>query len=302
MQLPDVGYDEYQRSFHGAAADWWSRPLDLIGDRHGLELSPAERSPAGRNVVLLAGDWVVKLVPPFWEHMWERECIALQHVHLRLSVRTPTLHAAGRIDSWAYIVMERVEGTSHGWRAELGSAEARSSLAALQGRLAREISQLEGVEPLRWDWSEVIEEDRRGLSAGLVEVPAHLAGSAADYVAAAGDLSSGDTVLHGDLASINLLFSANGDPVLIDWSDASVGPADHEFISPFMHQFRGNPDDLEAFWRGYGVVADPAATRHRIMARSILKYATLLPGYLEDLPGPMPASWAEAADRFTRIP
>lgn len=302
MQLLDIGYEEYRRSYHGAAMDWWSPPLGLIADRHGLDLSRAERSPVGRNVVLLAGDWVVKLVPPFWTHMWERERVALDHVYERLSVRTPVLEAAGRIDSWGYIVMERVEGTSLGWRAERGSAKERREAAVLQGRLAREISQLPPVESLRWDWNDVLEEDRLAMAAGLADAPPHLVAAAEDYVAGAGDLASGNALLHGDLSSINLLKREGGDTALVDWSDASVGPVDHEFISPFMHQFRGEPRGLQAFWSGYGVVDDPAATRHRIMARSIVKYARLMAGYLTDLPGPMPASWPEAAERFTLIP
>lgn len=123
-----------------------------------------------------------------------------------------------------------------------------------------------------------------------------------DYLASAGDLSQGDVPLHGDLSSINLLRAGDGSWGLIDRSDASVGPADHEFISPFMHQIRGNARSLTAFWAGHGPVSDPETIRHRIMARSLLKYASLLPSLLSDLPGPMPASWPEAAERFSRIP
>lgn len=300
MHLPDIEYDEYWQSFHRVDG-WWSGSLDLISAWEGLDLLPAERSPVGRNVVLLAGEWVVKLVPPFWHHMWERERIALDYVGGRLSVRTPELRAAGRIGAWGYLVMERLEGASLGWRAELGSPEAQTGLAALQGRLTREISLLPPVEALKWDWNELYDEDRRELAGRLDNVPPRLAATAADYVAGVGDLSSGDTVLHGDLASINLLRTEDRNWVLIDWSDAAVGPADHEFISPFMHQFRGDPHGLAAFWSGYGAVPDPVSTRDRIMARSILKYADLLSGFLGDLPGPLPASWPEAAERFTLI-
>jgi len=301
-QLPDVDYEKYQTSFHGNRSNWWSRPLDSIAGRHGLDLSSPERSTSGRNVVLLAGDWVVKLVPPFWGRMWERECVALQHVHGRLSARTPVFQAAGSIGSWSYLVMERIDGISLGWRGELGSPTDRLELAVQQGRLAREISRLPAVEALRWDWSGVLEEDRRDMVAGLADTSPPLSASAEDYVAEAGDLSSGNTLLHGDLASINLLKGDRGDLALIDWSDASVGPADHEFISPFMHQFRGDPQGLEGFWTGFGDVEDPTSLRHRIMARSIVKYATLMAGYLDDLPGSVPVSWPEAAERFTLIP
>lgn len=300
--LPEIEHKEYWKSLHRRSAEWWSEPLSVIAGREGLELARPERAPAGRNIVFLTSNWAVKLIPPFWTHMWERECVALEHVHGRLTVRTPSLRAAGRIDSWAYLVMERVDGSSLGWRAELGSLQERKDLAALQGRLAREISQLPPVESIRWDWQSVLEEDRRDVPAGLATAPEHLTRSAAGYLEAAGDLSSGGVFLHGDIASINLLTSGRGDWSLVDWSDASVGPIDHEFISPFMHQFRGSIPELESFWSAYGAVPDPEATQHRIMARSIIKYAALMSRLIEDLPGPVPASWKEAAERFTLIP
>ncbi|MGI9646959.1 MAG: phosphotransferase [Acidimicrobiia bacterium] len=302
MSLPDINHDEYWASYHRAPDPWWSPAIDLIAQRNQLDFPKPKRAKAGRNVVVLAGDWIVKLVPPFWIDMWNRERIALDQVHGRLSVPTPLQRTSGRIDSWGYIVMERIEGMSLGWRAELGTPAQRAELAILQGRLAREISQLQPIDSLRWDWTEVLDEDRFALASNLENLPAHLAATAADYVDQAGDLATGDTFIQGDLSSINFLSADDGTWNLIDWSDASVGPVDHEFISPFMHQFRGDPAGLEAFWSGYGPVTDPEAIRHRIMARSILKYAKLMPGYLSDLPGPVPASWSEAAERFALIP
>ncbi len=69
-----------------------------------------------------------------------------------------------------------------------------------------------------------------------------LTAGAAACVEAVGDLAAGDTTLHGDLSSIKLLRSPGGAWSLIDWNDAGTGPADHEFISLFMHQFRGQDD------------------------------------------------------------
>jgi aminoglycoside phosphotransferase (APT) family kinase protein len=120
-------------------------------------------------------------------------------------------------------------------------------------------------------------------------------------VEGAGDLSTGNVMLQGDLSSINLLRSAGGETALVDWNDASVGPADHEFISPFMHQFHGTATDLAAFWSGYGSLDDPETTRHRIMARSIVKYATLMPTYLAELDRSGSSSWQAVAESFTGI-
>jgi hygromycin-B 7''-O-kinase len=299
--LPETDHGHFMANLHRGPVDLWRPALDVIAHRHGVAVQTASRVVSGRNVVLETDALVVKLVPPFWRHMWSNERDALGHVFGRLSVATPRLRFAGTIDGWGYLVMERVPGISLGWRGEGGSTADRHRLARLQGRLVREIALIEPKDSISWDWIAVLGEDRAALADDLIDVPDRLAATAADYVDAAGDLATGETFLHGDLSSINLLFTAAGDVALVDWSDASAGPADHEFISPFMHQFRGDRADLEAFWDGYGPVDDPTATAHRVMARSILKYASLMGRYLSDLPGPMPASWSEAAARFTLI-
>ena len=120
----------------------------------------------------------------------------------------------------------------------------------------------------------------------------------------AGDFEASEHVLlQGDLMWVNIIPSSDQHPVtLLDWSDAAIGPVEHEFVSPLMHQMRGAEDELECFWSAYGEPPAIDALEHRIMARSILKYASLLPRYLADLPGPLPSSWDEAARRFCRVP
>ena len=303
MALPDVSYEDYQRWFHRVPFDRWAGPLDQISADVKIDLSGASQSDVGRNVVVITDDAVVKLIPPFWREMWERECVALRLAHGKLSVSTPLLLAAGDIGAWTYVVMERIRGTTAGRGADLDSLETRHDLAFRQGYLAEEIGGLGAPESLRWDWRGVIDEDLESLPGRLEGLPAGLAASALEYVSGAGDLAKGaETFLHGDLSSVNFLRSSNGDLALVDWSDAGLGPRDHEFISPFMHQFRGASSELAEFWEGFGPVEDPAYTTARIMARSIVKYAILLPGYLADLPGRMPKTWTEAAERLCRIP
>ncbi len=306
VTLPDVDYAAFQRNFHRVSVDTWTGPIRHVAKDHGLELPDPAQALSGRNVVLLAGEFVVKFVPPFWRHMWTRECEALRKVEGALSVRTPLLIGNGEMGAWTYLVMDRIPGATLGWRGALGVSSERCAVAHLQGRLAREISAL-GVgerDVLACDWECLLAEQTDDLEQGLDDLPKRLARSAGDYVTAAGDLAGGDAVvLHGDLMSVNIIpASGKGPAALVDWSDATIGPRDHEFISPLMHQFRGAPDELEHFWSGYGRVTDRAATEHRIMARSLLKYATLMGRYLGDLPGRPPVSWEEAAERFCRIP
>ncbi len=300
MLRSDVGHDEYWAELHRSGDEWWTGAVNTIAERNGLAFGSVERAPFGRNVVLYAGDYVLKLVPPFWRHMWANERVALEAVHGRLSVTTPELVASGELNGWGYLVMERLAGESYGWRAENASTSQRLDLAALQGRLVKEISGLPPIPALRWEWEEIIDEDRQELEARLEGVPSHLVATAGEYVDAAGDLSSGSTMLHGDVSSINLLHDG-GRTVLVDWSDASIGPADHEFISPMHHQFKGESDVLEAFWEGYGSLDDPESTRQRIMARSIIKYAALMGRFLIEMAGPEPQSWGELAERYTGI-
>ena len=303
MALPDVSHDEYQRRFHRVPVDHWAETLDQIATEVGVDVTGTVQSKLGRNVVLVADDVVVKLVPPFWRGMWERECTALRLVHRRLSVGTPVLIAKGDVGMWTYLVMERIGGIIVDRGVDLDSREARHDLAFQQGYLAAEIGSLPAEESLRWDWRGVIDEDLESLPDRLAAVPAGLAASAIDFISRAGDLATGpETFLHGDLASANFLLCDDGKLALVDGSDAGFGPRDHEFISPFMHQFRGASSELAEFWEGFGPVEDPAYTTARIMARSIVKYAPLLARYLADLPGRMPKTWTEAAERLCRIP
>ena len=89
MTLPDVAHDQYWDAWHRRDDDWWLPTLSRVAAEHGFATTSAVRAPAGRNVVVVVGDRVVKLVPPFWAHMWECERRALDHVFGRLSVRTP---------------------------------------------------------------------------------------------------------------------------------------------------------------------------------------------------------------------
>jgi hypothetical protein len=88
---------------------------------------------------------------------------------------------------------------------------------------------------------------------------------------------------------------------LLDFSDAALGPAGHEFISPVMHQFRGDLHVLQAFWEGAEVKVDNGELEHRAMARALLYYADTVGRYLERLPPPQPTSWSGAARSFWQL-
>jgi hypothetical protein len=60
----------------------------------------------------------------------------------------------------------------------------------------------------------------------------------------------------------------------MDFGDASLGQAAHDWISPGSHNFGGDPAVLAAFCDGYGLPAadrTPAFAAH-LLARSVLWY------------------------------
>lgn len=316
--LPPVSYEDYGKVY-GWPVERFSEVLESLRVRHVLPRAVWRRFSLGRNLVFALGEaFALKLVPPFWAHDAAREAEALRAVHGRLSVFTPELVASGRLGGeggWAYLVTHFVRGRQIGWAfGDLSEAE-RVTLARQQGALATEVRALslskEARSHLAFDWSRLLAEQRAGLVQELTAkgAPKGLAETAEAYVDAAGDLSEGvpaspyPVLLHGDLSCVNLVLDQGGPKVvgLLDFSDAALGPADHEFISPVMHQFRGEERVLHAFWEGAEVERGSDQLEHRAMARSLLSYADTVGRYLERLPPPLPTSWPEAARSFWRL-
>lgn len=185
-------------------------------------------------------------------------------------------------------------------------------MARQQGALTAEVRALnlskEEQTHLAFSWSRLLAEQRAGLAQELTAkgTPEVLVKTAGAYVDAAGDLAAGTAglphpvFLHGDLSCVNLVLDPGSPKIvgLLDFSDASFGPADHEFISPVTHQFRGEAHVLYAFWEGAEVERGNDQLEHRAMARSLLYYADTVGRYLERLPPLLPTSWPEAARSF----
>lgn len=317
MLLP-VSYEDYEKVY-GWPVERFSELLESLRVQHELPRTVWRRFPLGRNLVFALGEaFALKLVPPFWAHDAAREAEALRAVHGRLSVSTPELIASeslGGEGSWAYLVTRFVRGRQIGWAfGDLSEAQ-RVTLARQQGALAAELRLLSLSEEvqtrLAFDWSKLLAEQRASLVQELTAkgTPEVLVKTAGAYVDAAGNLAAGTpglphpVFLHGDLSCVNLVLDPGSLKVvgLLDFSDTSFGPADHEFISPVMHQFRGEERVLHAFWEGAEMERRNDQLEHRAMARSLLYYADTVGQYLERLPPPLPTSWPEAARSFWRL-
>jgi aminoglycoside phosphotransferase (APT) family kinase protein len=161
---------------------------------------------------------------------------AERHAHLleRLSVaglRVPAVFGLETVDGRHGIVMERLDGadllTELGrkpWRlfagastcgrvhAKLNSTPAPDGLPSVHDRLARFILRPERVPP---ELAELAVERLRGLPRG-------------------------DRLLHGDYHPANVM-TQRGEPVVIDWSNASAGPPEADFACTCMLLSLGEP-------------------------------------------------------------
>ena len=307
-------YDAY-RALHRHDAPTWLAALEAVRERHALPPGGWRRAPAGRNVVFLLGDsHVVKLVPPIWSDQALREGAALELVAGRLSVRTPTLLAAGELESWRYLVLDLLPGRVLGWGWGALSRDERLAVARQSGALGAELHAIspspEAAEALHFDWRALLDEQADEAEADLIQdgLDPVLIATFPDYLASAGDLASGrQVVLQGDLSAVNMIVAGAGAGLritaLLDFGDARLGPFDHEFISPMMHFFRGEAAVLEAFYDGYGlsVAERTAALERRLMARSALYYASILERYRARLPDRPSASWEALGRAFWRL-
>jgi hygromycin-B 7''-O-kinase len=287
---------------------FWDPILSTIRARLDLPPSPYSRMPRGKNPVFYLGDvGIIKLIPPCWAEDAMREVAALQTAPLGGPVATPTLLKLDNLDGWTVLLLERLPGTllSEHWP-NLGRPQ-RVDLAAQLGAIAAWLHRIEvpAGSPLAYDWAEHLASERQTSSQDLFEdnAPASLQATWQTFLEEVGPLPTpgAPTVfLHGDLSVANVMVQEKEGRLLItgllDFGDASLGQATHDWLSPGVHNFGGDPAVLAAFCDGYGLSPyhrTPALQSH-LLARSVLYYRWQ---YLHrKFPLQEATTWTEVAD------
>jgi hygromycin-B 7''-O-kinase len=105
--LPDrAAYESIQTD-----VQTWLPAMRMICQRHTLPAGALARLSEGTNVVFAAGtQYIIKLYPPHWRRLCERERLVAEHLHGKLSVATPAIVAVGELEGWPYLVMQRLAG------------------------------------------------------------------------------------------------------------------------------------------------------------------------------------------------
>lgn len=305
---PDPPISPSNRVWADVPDSFWGPVLDRLKDEMDLPPGLWHRMPKGKNVVLALGDHaILKFIPPFWAEDAGLEIAALEAVPAGGPVATPRLLLHGIIDGWTVLLMERLPGSilSEQWPSL--NMEDRAEPTLQIGVIAAWLHGLTTpvASPLSINWTRNIRDQEQSSFEALAEdgAPSVLRATWSRFLAQVGPLptpGSTPVLLHGDLSTGNLIVQETEGTMritgLVDFGDASLGEWIHDWISPGIHNFGGDPGVVLAFCEGYGLPSSkrtPELQAH-LLARCVLHYGW---SYLrKKFPLENTASWAEVAN------
>lgn len=294
--------EEYHRSPRDEAT--YRPAVEAIRARHGLGDGPLAKFASGSTIVFSVGDaHVVKLFEPIFAADAETERAVLERVHGKIGIPTPGVVAAGELEGWRYVVMERLQGRSLLDLWDEVSPEERRALCAELGRAVARLHALPaGGLPLSLpDWDAFL---RRQAETCVERQRTHGVGEAwlaqiPDFLASV-ELPRGPLVLmHTEIMRVHLLarraeagWALSG---LFDFEPAMRGAPEYEMASAGFFVAGGDGPAFRAFLLAYGYreAGLTPALQRRILAYALLHRYSNLRWYLDLIP-PKSAATFEA--------
>jgi hygromycin-B 7''-O-kinase len=284
--LPDIGEDAFD-ALHDDTAAWRPIVAELL-QRHAPDAEMTQATD-GSVLVGLGGDRVVKLYPPFMRGHFEFERCALDALDGKLSLRTPSLVAEGECETWPYLVMTRLRGTSlqSAWAGY--SETQRCAVLERIGNVAAEVHALpaQALQEVAPQWGDFIAQQRRGCHARQERkgLPPHLLADLDRFLEPLDDSSDG-VILTGEYTPMNLFVEGDRLVAMFDFGDGLVGPREYDWLGPMCFLAAGQRARHDAFLLGYGGSLD----RRRLLRLLLLHRYSNLPAQLaiED--------WRDASD------
>jgi len=280
QRLPDsITRDEY-RALRAEPARWRGAAA-AIAAAHGVLAEPL-RPLGGSNLVAALGDGdVLKLFPPFLRFQWAAERCALRLLHGRVTIATPALRHEGEHDGWTYLIMSRLTGASLDdvWPS-LDEAD-RCGLLAQIGALIAEVQRVPpgSLVDLEPSWADRLRVQRAGCVARHRErgLPAALLADLEAYLDRTADaLPAGapPVLLTGEYTPENLLVARDHGHWrivgLIDFGDATTGPAEYDLLGPGTFLAAGDSARLRALLEGRGYAPHDLTPRLRDCLMALL--------------------------------
>ena len=277
--------------------------LERVAERAGLDpAAPPVRFEDGSVPVFALDGRVAKLYPPSCANAYTNERSILEHVAGALPVATPGVVAAGPLEAWNFIVMERLPGQPLRARFDDIPPGDRPRLFSEIGDAVRHLHAL-NTDPLpRPDWPAIMKQQRAGCVARhrrlglgdtwLVRIDPFLDAT----LSQSSDLPGDDhhVLLHTEVMREHLFvderagrFEVSG---LLDFEPSRVGPAPYELPSVGLFLTEGDPTLWSAFLDGLGVPTTQRGDEHarHSMAWALLHRYANLRWWLERLPARSP--------------
>ncbi|MEU3462877.1 aminoglycoside 3'-phosphotransferase/choline kinase family protein [Streptomyces sp. NPDC006733] len=273
--------------------------------RLGLAGQPLRRYPEGSVPVYAVGDrHVLKLYPTVSADDGRTEAHVLEHLHGKLPVATPEVHAAGAYENgWRYVLMTQLpgQGLAAAWPRVPGADQDR--LASEVGAALAALHALD-AEPLRTvlgppGWSAFLARQRAGTVARQREreLPEPWLERIPDFLASVPLAAEPERVLlHTEVMREHLLvdpgrWTLSG---LFDFEPAMLGDGAYEFVAVGLFVSRGDPRLFARIAAAYGRTFPPRV----LMAYTLLHVYSNLPWYFRELPAPPEDTWDALAETW----
>ena len=261
--LPTVAdraaYEAIQPDAHS-----WLPAMQVICQRHALPADALVRLSEGTNVVFAAGaQYIVKLYPPHWHRLCSVERVVAEHLHGKLGIATPAIVAAGELEGWPYLVMQRLAGRYLGDVWDAMAPANQLQLATDLGALVAQLHALptHGLEGLDTHWPAFVADrvrhcvqrhrDQGMAETWLAQVPTYLAHAQPLY-----PRSFSPVIVSGDIHQYHLLVvEAQGEwclAGLFDFDDARIGFHEYDLAATGLFLMHGRPQLLRTFLQAYG--------------------------------------------------
>ncbi len=286
--LPEVSTDEEYENLKHHSDLFRKAAREIISLNHLPDepLSPLD----GTNIVFSHGkSRVIKIFPPLHKSHFDNEVLTMQHLHNKLSVKTPKIEYLGELDHWPYIVMNQLEGTLLEGLWEKLEHSNKIIIIRELGSLIREVHSLptEGLEAIDCHWKEFISRQLKHCVAhhqetGLPEILLQQLPNYLDSVKNILPEIKNPVILTGEYTPMNFLvkqeagvWHING---LIDFGDSMLGLPEYDLLGPGAFLIQGDKILLREFLLSYGYSPKEmtSALSHKLTALMLLhRYSRL---------------------------
>lgn len=261
--------------------DIWFDAAREICRRHGVSYTLLKRSGHSEHVVFFVDDrFVIKIFAPF-RSGFEREKAALEFAFGKTSLKTPEIIAAGKFESFDYLVMTQLAGKLMTRDAWLTLREKEQ--IALVTQLAVGLRELHShnADSFGFNWHKFIEHQskiavERQIAAGVNPEWIEKLPSFIETNIKLLPKTCPTVFLHGDVHFGNLLLEKSGGgwqiSGLFDFADSLCGFYEFDFLAITVLMIQGQAEIQREFFKAYGYAESELdeALRKRLMLMTVL--------------------------------